>query len=140
MLRCPKCASPEVRAIPAFEGDRRRLHGLPREAARPRKRNTILWVAVAAVFGVFLLQNPGSAGMSSVVFGIIVLGSGAGAARALSYNSRALPGLLTTWERSKICTRCGAIVRDDNCQNPVALFGAGTNHTEPEESPFRISQ
>ena len=140
MLRCPKCASPEVRAIPAFEGDRRRLHGLPREAARPRKRRTLVWLAMAAVFAFFLLEGARNAGMSSVAFGIIMLVSAVGSTRSIAYNSRTLPGLLQAWERSKICTRCGAIVQDDNCQNPVALFGVGINHTELKEAPFRISQ
>jgi hypothetical protein len=95
---------------------------------------------VAVVFGFFLIQDPRNAGMSSIIFGIIVFVSTLGAAKALSYNSRLLPDLLETWERSMICTRCGAIVRDDNCQNPVALFGVGASHTELEEAPFRISQ
>ena len=112
MLICPKCASPEVRALPAFEGDRRAAHGLPREAARPRKRHTILWGMIASLFAALMLRDLQAAELRTFAFGVLTVGGALVAQRAHLFNSAEYPRRIDIWQRSKICMRCGAVVQD----------------------------
>jgi hypothetical protein len=124
MPRCPRCASPEVRAIAAFESDHA-SHGLPREAARPRKRHALAWLLAALIAGAFLFREIEPANVGTLTLSALTLAGMWGAQSALSWNAREYPLRLAAWTRSSMCARCGAIVRlaerADDCQESVAL-------------------
>jgi hypothetical protein len=82
---------------------------LSREAAPPAKHRFVVWVIVAVLAGLYVLTTLSNFGTGT----LLMLGATAGsivmARRARHFNLREHPGLMSNWEKSFMCNRCGQV-------------------------------
>lgn len=82
---------------------------LLRQAAPPRRRNTIAWLTVTLVLAMAFVVELSSFGVGAALLGGLALSGGWMTQHVRAYNSTDFPDLMKRWQQSVMCNRCGHV-------------------------------